>query len=91
MKGEIFERPLETFSEGELKKVDLARSFLAGADLFLWDEPLNYVDIPTRDQIERLILETEPTLLFIEHDRYFVERVATRIVRLERPGRIRPT
>ncbi len=91
VKGEIFERPLETFSEGELKKVDLARSFLAGADLFLWDEPLNYVDILTRDQIERLLLETEPTLLFIEHDRYFVERVATRIVQLERPGRIRPT
>jgi len=91
VKGEIFERDLATFSEGELKKVDLCRSFLGGADLFIWDEPLNYLDIVTRDQIERLILKTDPTILFVEHDRYFIDRVATRIVRLERPGRIRPT
>ncbi|MFQ6090024.1 MAG: ATP-binding cassette domain-containing protein, partial [Candidatus Bipolaricaulia bacterium] len=80
--GEIFERPLQTFSEGERKKVDLCRSFLAKAHLFLWDEPLNYLDVATREQIEKLILEGEPTMLFVEHDRYFIERVATGVVRL---------
>jgi len=85
VRGEIFERRLETFSEGELKKVDLCRSFIGGAALFIWDEPLNYLDIVTRDQIERLILETAPTILFVEHDRHFIDRIATRIVRLDPP------
>jgi len=85
VKGEIFERRLETFSEGELKKVDLCRSFTGGAALFIWDEPLNYLDIVTREQIERLILEATPTILFVEHDRYFIDRIATRLIRLDPP------
>jgi lincosamide and streptogramin A transport system ATP-binding/permease protein len=87
VRGEIFERPLETFSEGERKKIDLCRSFLGQAQLFLWDEPLNYLDVMTREQIERLTLKFQPTMLFVEHDRYFIERVATRTVRLEPAGR----
>ncbi len=80
--GEVCEHPLETFSQGELKKVDLCRSFMHPAHLLLWDEPLNYVDIMSREQIEQVILTFEPTLLFIEHDRHFVERVATDIVEM---------
>ncbi|MBL7033250.1 MAG: ABC-F family ATP-binding cassette domain-containing protein [Candidatus Delongbacteria bacterium] len=80
--GDIFERPLETFSQGQLKKVDLCRSFISPAHLLLWDEPLNYIDIMSREQIEEVILEFEPTLLFIEHDRLFVERVATDLVEM---------
>ena len=87
VRGEVFARPLETFSEGERKKVDLCRSFLGEAHLFLWDEPLNYLDVMTREQIERLILEFQPTMLFVEHDRYFIERVATGVVRMGSPGR----
>ncbi len=83
--GEIFERPLETFSEGERKKVDLCRSFLGTPHLFLWDEPLNYLDVVTREQIERLILEFQPTMLFVEHDRHSIERIATDVVQLEPP------
>ena len=82
IEGEIFERPLESFSEGQRKKVDLCRSFLAPAHLLLWDEPLNYLDLSSREQIEKVVLEYEPTLLFIEHDRYFTERVATDVVHL---------
>jgi len=78
--GEVFERPLETFSQGQLKKVDLCRSFLNPSHLLLWDEPLNYVDLMSREQIENVVLESRPTLLFIEHDRYFVEEVATKVV-----------
>ncbi len=82
--GDVFERPLETFSLGQRKKVDLCRSFAGTAHLFVWDEPLNEIDIATREAIESAILTHEPTLLVVEHDRRFVERVATRVLRL--PG-----
>lgn len=84
VEGEIFERPLESFSEGQRKKVDLCRSFLQPAHLLVWDEPLNYLDLYSREQIERVILAYRPTLLFVEHDRYFTQRVATDTVVLER-------
>lgn len=80
--GEIFERPLETFSFGERKKVDLCRSFLEPNDLLVWDEPVNYIDIESKEQIESVILTERPTMLFVEHDRAFVERIATRIIDL---------
>ena len=80
--GDIFERPLETFSQGQLKKVDLCRSFLSPAHLLMWDEPVNYVDVMSREQIEEAILAFNPNLLFIEHDKYFVDRIATDVVRL---------
>jgi lincosamide and streptogramin A transport system ATP-binding/permease protein len=78
MEGEAFDRPLETFSEGERKKADLCLSFLAPADLWVWDEPLNYLDIESREQIEAVLLRDAPTLIFVEHDAWFCERVATR-------------
>ena len=80
--GDIFDRPLETFSQGQLKKVDLCRSFIFPAHLLLWDEPVNYVDVMSREQIEEAILAFKPNLLFIEHDKYFVDRIATDIVRI---------
>ena len=83
VEGEIFDRPLETFSQGQLKKVDLCRSFMSPAHLLLWDEPMNYIDILSREQIEQVILDYQPTLVFIEHDRYFVEKIATDIVMLD--------
>ncbi len=78
--GGIFDRPLETFSQGERKKVDLCRSFLCPAHLLIWDEPMNYIDLMSREQIETVVLANEPTMLFVEHDRRFVERVATRVI-----------
>lgn len=80
--GEIFEHPLETFSRGQLKKVDLCRSFCSPAHLLLWDEPINYIDIAAREQIESVILEYQPTLVFIEHDQYFVDKIATDVLYL---------
>ena len=80
--GDLFDRPLETFSMGERKKVDLCRSFLAPAHLLLWDEPMNYVDLASREDLEEVILREEPTMLFVEHDRRFVERIATDVFAL---------
>ena len=77
-----FEKPMEQFSLGQKKKVLLARSLCQPAHLYLWDEPLNYIDLLSRGQIEDLLLESRPTILFVEHDRRFCERIATKTVEL---------
>jgi len=84
IKGDIFERPISTFSMGERKKVEMAFSFTEPASVYVWDEPLNYVDVFSREQIEEVILKYKPTMLFIEHDRYFIEKVATDVVDLDK-------
>lgn len=78
--GELFDRPLETFSKGQLKKVELCKSFLSHSDLLIWDEPMNYLDTESREQIEEVILKFKPTMLFAEHDKNFIENVSTRII-----------
>jgi lincosamide and streptogramin A transport system ATP-binding/permease protein len=80
--GELLKHRLETLSAGELKKIELARTLLEPADVLIWDEPLNYIDVESRLQIEALILDVEPTLIFVEHDRYFIEQVATDVLAL---------
>lgn len=75
-----FEKDMSEFSSGQKKKVLLARSLCEQAHLYVWDEPLNYVDLYSRMQIERLILEYSPTMVFVEHDGAFRDAVATRTV-----------
>lgn len=77
-----FALPLEQASEGQKKKALLAKSLCESAHLYVWDEPLNYLDIPAREQLEALILEYSPTLLFTEHDTVFRQRIATQCVQL---------
>lgn len=72
-----FEKLLETFSEGQKKKVLLAKSLCEQAHLYVWDEPLNFIDVYSRMQIEELLQSFAPTMLFVEHDQYFAERLAT--------------
>ena len=79
-----FEKPMESYSAGQKKKVMLARSLCEQAHLYIWDEPLNYIDVFSRMQIEALLLESRPTLLFVEHDRAFTEKIATRRIELGR-------
>jgi len=74
------EKPMEDYSEGQKKKVLIARSLCEQAHLYIWDEPLNYIDVLSRMQIEQLILTYQPTLLFVEHDQAFTDKIATRIV-----------
>ena len=78
-----FEKNLEQYSEGQKKKVLIARSLCQRAHLYLWDEPMNYLDVISRIQMEALLLEYRPTMLFAEHDRTFCETVATRIAALQ--------
>ena len=75
-----FEKKMEDFSAGQKKKVLIARSLCEQAHLYVWDEPLNYIDIYSRMQIEKLIEEFSPTMIFVEHDLAFRKNIATRTV-----------
>ena len=77
-----FDKDMRDFSMGQKKKVLLAKSLAEPAHIFLWDEPLNYIDIFTRMQLEELILSFKPTIVFIEHDEIFAQKVATKVVNL---------
>ncbi len=80
---EQFDKDLSEYSAGQKKKVLLARSLCQRAHLYLWDEPLNFVDVLSRMQLEDLILTYRPTLLFVEHDHKFCQTIATRQIAME--------
>jgi lincosamide and streptogramin A transport system ATP-binding/permease protein len=75
-----FDIDIAGFSDGQKRKVLLAKSLCESAHLYLWDEPLNYIDIISSEQIEEAIIKYAPTMLFIEHDEVFAERIRTRVV-----------
>lgn len=78
-----FDKDTSDLSEGQKRKILLSRSLCERAHLYIWDEPLNFLDIYSRLQIESLILRFDPTMIFVEHDKAFREAVATKIIRLE--------
>jgi len=73
-----FEKDMSEYSEGQKKKVLIAKSLCQQAHLYIWDEPLNFVDVISRMQIEELLLNHKPTMIFVEHDRTFNEKIATK-------------
>ena len=73
-------KDFSAYSAGQKKKVLLAASLLTPAHLCVWDEPLNYIDIFSRMQIEALVEKYRPTMLFTEHDIRFRENIATETV-----------
>ena len=79
-----FEKNMEDFSEGQKKKVLIAGSLLTPAHLYIWDEPMNYIDVFSRMQIEKLIETYQPTMILVEHDEMFQEKVATKRLNLRR-------
>ncbi len=74
------EKDMSNLSAGQKKKVLLARSICEPAHLHIWDEPMNYIDVISRMQIEELLLQFQPTILFVEHDKTFCENVATKMI-----------
>jgi len=77
-----FEKDMKDFSAGQKKKVLLAASLCEDAHLHVWDEPMNYIDVISRIQLEELLLRFQPTILFVEHDRIFCEKIATKTLEL---------
>lgn len=77
-----FEKDMTEFSEGQKKKVLIAKSLCQKAHLYVWDEPLNFIDVISRMQIEELLLLHKPTMIFVEHDRAFCDSIATKTIQL---------
>lgn len=75
-----FDKNIQDFSGGQKKKVLIAKSLCERAHLLIWDEPLNFIDVLSRMQIETLLLEYAPTILFVEHDSVFCDNVATKVI-----------
>lgn len=75
---------LSTLSGGWKKRVALARALVIEPDLLLLDEPTNHLDVSAIEWLESVLLQFTGSLLFITHDRYFLDKIATRIVELDR-------
>ena len=76
------EKDMSNLSAGQKKKVLIAKSICEPTHLHIWDEPMNYIDVISRMQIEQLLLEYKPTILFVEHDKVFCENIATKVITL---------
>lgn len=72
---EQFEKDIADFSDGQKKKVMIAASLCTPAHLYIWDEPLNYIDVYSRRQLEELITSCNPSMLIVEHDKAFCDAV----------------
>ena len=81
--AEDAERPLSTFSGGELTRASLARALATRPDLLLLDEPTNHLDIPSLEWLERYLVELDAAVVLVAHDRWFLEAVGTSVLELE--------
>ena len=81
------DQEFKTLSTGMKRRVLLAKTIAEGPDLLLLDEPTNHMDIPSIELMEDFLLQFRKTLLFVSHDRVFLERLATRIIEIDR-GRL---
>lgn len=85
-KGEDVFKIMNKLSGGEKARVSLLKLMLSGANFLILDEPTNHLDIKSREALESAFDEYDGTLLVVSHDRYFINRLATRIISLEKDG-----
>jgi ATP-binding cassette subfamily F protein uup len=78
------DRPFGELSGGEQRRVALARALVSHADLLVLDEPTNHLDLDTIVRLEERLLESRSTVVFVTHDRAFLDRVATRLLEIDR-------
>ncbi|MHC4956390.1 MAG: ABC-F family ATP-binding cassette domain-containing protein [Planctomycetota bacterium] len=86
---ELFDSPIEKLSGGEKNRVLLAKLLLKGGNVLVLDEPTNDLDLMTLRVLEEALVAFEGTVLVVSHDRWFLDRVATRIVYLDEKGGVR--
>ncbi|CAG9620333.1 Lsa family ABC-F type ribosomal protection protein [Sutcliffiella rhizosphaerae] len=79
-----FEKDISHYSGGQKKKLLIAKSLCEKAHLYIWDEPLNFIDIYSRMQIEELIQSFNPTMIMVEHDKAFQQSIATKTISVEK-------
>ncbi|MBW5446542.1 ATP-binding cassette domain-containing protein [Cohnella sp. CFH 77786] len=88
-RGDDVFKPVGVLSGGERVKTAFAKIFLSDINVLVMDEPTNFLDIPSIEALEQLLSEYEGTVLFVSHDRRFVERVADRVLDI-RDGKVVP-
>lgn len=84
MERTVFQNRIEQMSMGQRKKIELAKSLAQPAELYIWDEPLNYLDVFNQEQLEKLIIAIKPTMLVVEHDQAFLGNIATQVISLDK-------
>jgi ATP-binding cassette subfamily F protein 3 len=77
------DRPLDTFSGGQLTRASLARALATGADVLLLDEPTNHLDIESLEWLEQTLVELDAAVVLVAHDRWFLEAVGTAVLELQ--------
>jgi ATP-binding cassette subfamily F protein 3 len=77
------DRPLRTFSGGELTRASLGRALVGGPDLLLLDEPTNHLDIESLEWLEQHLVAIDAAVVLVAHDRWFLEAVGTSVLELE--------
>lgn len=82
LEREAFKQKIEEMSQGQKKRVALAKSLTEEASLYLWDEPANYLDLFNQDQLIKLLAKEQPAMLLVDHDQAFIEAVAKERVNL---------
>ncbi|MGM9878095.1 MAG: ribosomal protection-like ABC-F family protein [Bacilli bacterium] len=80
---EAIDKKIKYISGGEKVRIKLLELILKDANFLILDEPTNHIDIDTKEILEESLLKFEGTILFISHDRYFINKIATKIVRIE--------
>ena len=85
-RGDDVFKNVDNLSGGEKAKLCLLKLMLSGANVLLLDEPTNHLDIPSREVLENALADFEGTIIAVSHDRYFINKLSTNIIRINQSG-----